>query len=52
MIQILLDTLITYTLANYRSPLSELFAVKSLFTETGTLKNYIEYKMPQIPSVI
>lgn len=48
-IQILLDTVITQTLANYKSLHSELFAVKSLFTEIGTLKDYIEYEMPQIP---
>lgn len=51
-IQILLDTLIKQTLANYKSWHSELFGVMSLFTEIGTLKNYIEYEMPQIPSVI
>lgn len=49
MIQILLDTLFTQTLANSKPLHSELHAGKSLFTETDTLKNYIEDEMPQIP---
>lgn len=52
MIQILLATLIKQTLASYKSWQCGFFGVTSLFTEIGTLKNYIEYEMPQIPSVI